>query len=355
MPSMPSLRPRGREPRPQPHIPVPVERAVVDCGVYVDGHRLRGRFSYQKALEVIRERGSGFVWLGLHAPDEGQMSGVAEVFGLHELLVEDAVHAHQRPKLELYDELKFLVLRTVKYVEHDAAEGKEVVATGELMVFTGRDFVITVRHGEHTHLTGLRRRLEERPDRLALGPDFVMHAVADLVVDTYLEVAESFEVDVDTAEENIFTPERSVDIDPIYMLKRAIIELRRSVEPLARPLQRLTSSEEPLVNKEIRRLFRDVADHHEMVSERIAGYDDVLESLLDAAQAKVGIQQNTDMRKISAWVAIASVPTVVAGIYGMNFQYMPELEWRYGFWVLMIVLLAVCGGLWWVFRKNRWL
>ncbi|SIR81795.1 magnesium and cobalt transport protein CorA [Williamsia sterculiae] len=359
MPSLPSLRPSGgrRSRVHAPHIPIPASRAVVDCGVYIDGHRQPGNHSYQHALAIVREKGRGYVWLGLHSPDAGQMEGVAQTFGLHELMVEDAVQAHQRPKLERYDDTLFLVLKTVSYVPHESIEAaSEVVETGEIMVFCGPDFVITVRHGDHTQLTGVRASLERRPQLLELGPTAVMHRIADHVVDTYVEVAEDFETDVDSAEDNIFAPKRGwVEIEPIYLLKREIMELRRAIGPLAVPLQRLTSPDNDLMPKEVRRYFRDVQDHHTAVTERITGYDEVLSSLLDAGQAKVNIQQSTDMRKISAWVAIASVPTMVAGIYGMNFDFMPELKIHYYYPVLMCALVVVCVFLWKTFRKNHWL
>ncbi|MDF3285372.1 MULTISPECIES: magnesium and cobalt transport protein CorA [unclassified Gordonia (in: high G+C Gram-positive bacteria)] len=359
---MPHLRPGlgfttgRRERRPLPRIPVPIARAIVDCAVYVDGHRQPGRIGYSEALEQVRSTGEGFVWLGLHSPDDEQMTGVAEVFGLHELVVEDAVHAHQRPKLEIYDNTQFLVLRTVKYVEHESIEqASEVVETGEIMIFTGPDFVITVRHGDHTHLSGLRRRMEARPERLALGPTAVMHAIADLVVDSYLAVSERMETDLLAIESSVFgNKKRWLDIEPVYLLKREVLELRRAVTPLTNPLSRLTSNN-PLVPKEIRRYLRDVADHLTTVVDRVVEYDEVLSSLLDAAAAKVGIQQNSDMRKISAWVAIGAIPTMVAGLYGMNFDILPGMHDAQGFGLVCLFLVAVCGALWGALRRNHWL
>jgi magnesium transporter len=284
------------------------------------------------------------------------MEGVAQTFGLHELITEDAVQAHQRPKLEQYDNTLFLVLKTVKYVAHETLQmANEVVETGEIMVMAGNEFVITVRHGDHTGLSGVRKQLEELPERLALGPSAVMHAVADHVVDTYIDVTAAVEHDVDALEENVFSPGRRIEIEPVYLLKREVMELRRAVDPLDAALRRLTSSDDKLIPKEVRRYFRDVQDHHTSVNERIASYDEVLTSLIDAALAKVGIQQNTDMRKISAWVAIASVPTMIAGIYGMNFDNIPELHWKYGYFGVLLVLATVSVGLWRTFRRNHWL
>ncbi|MBD0863726.1 magnesium and cobalt transport protein CorA [Gordonia sp. zg691] len=361
MSSIPRPGPRGlpprRERRPLPQLRVPVARAVVDSAIYVNGHREPGRVGYAEGLERVRETGEGFVWVGLHAPDDAQMADVGATFGLHELVVEDAVHAHQRPKLEVYDDTQFLVLRTVAYVEHESmVKASEVVETGEIMIFVGPDFVLTVRHGEHTELSELRRRLESMPDRLALGPTAVLHAIADKVVDSYLAVTDRMDVDVAAIEEAVFGRQsHSLDIDPVYVLRREVLELRRAVTPLTAPLQSLTASGNPLVPKEIRRHFRDVADHLTTVIDRVLEYDDLLISLLQAAAAKVGIQQSTDMRKISAWVAIAAVPTMVAGIYGMNFDHMPELHQPWGYPVVLGVLVSLCTLLFVVFRRSHWL
>lgn len=357
IPPIPALHPARRSGRPTPRpAAVPAARAIVDCAVYVDGHRRPGSYTHAAALAEVRERGEGFTWVGLHAPDEHQMNSVAHAFGLHELMVEDAVHAHQRPKLEVYDDVLFLVLRTVTYVDHDSLEAaSEIVETGEIMVIVGRDFVVTVRHGDHSGLAGVRAEMDANPQRLALGPTAVLHAIADHVVDSYLAVTESVERDVDQLEEDVFSPRSRVAIEQIYLLKREIVELRRSVAPLASPLHRLGQDSGLGVPKEVRRYLRDVSDHHTRVAEHVGEFDEVLSTLVEAALAKVALQQNTDMRKISAWVAIAAVPTMVAGIYGMNFDHMPELQWHLGYPVVLGLIATICIGLFATFRRNHWL
>lgn len=345
---------RTRRPTAVPHIRVPTARAVVDCAVYVDGERLPDRFTHEKALAVARARG-GFVWLGLHDPDAEQMAEVAATFGLHALAVEDAVHAHQRPKLERYDDTLVMVMRTVAYREHELNSVSEIVETGELLIFTAPEFVIAVRHGEHSPLAVVRQQLEADPDRLRLGTGAVLHAIADHVVDSYIDVVQSVEFDIDAMEEEVFTPRTGLTVESIYQLKREVVELRRAVNPLASPLQLLVHKEELPVNAEIRRYFRDVADHHTGVAERITDFDDSLSALISAALTKITVQQNTDMRKISAWVAIAAVPTMIAGIYGMNFEHMPELRTSWGYPAVLLFIAAICGTLLVLFRRNDWL
>ncbi|MFT4200009.1 magnesium and cobalt transport protein CorA [Gordonia sp. (in: high G+C Gram-positive bacteria)] len=327
---------------------------VVDCAVYVDGVRDPHEFTYAEALDRVRETGEGWVWLGLHAPDNAQMTAVADVYGLHPLAVEDAVVAHQRPKLELYGHTMFMVMRTVAYVDHDSiASTADVVSTGEIMMFGGQDFVITVRHGDQTELASIRHTLEQRPKILALGPAVVLHAVVDHVVDTYLAVTDEIDTDIAELEQDVFGT-GDVHIDPVYLLKREVIEFRRAATPLAIPLHRLAEPN-PWLPDEVRNYLRDVNDHLTTVNERITDYDHLLSSMLDAAAAKIGIQQNTDMRKITAWAAILAAPTMIAGVYGMNFKNMPELEWHYGYFLALGLMATVCGLLWRNFRKHGWL
>ena len=359
----PSLRPvvRSKPIRPDAKsIHVPVARAMVDCGIYVDGQRAPGKYTHAAALnkvhELEREGKDAFVWIGLHEPDEHQMQAVADVFCLHELAVEDAVHAHQRPKLERYDKTLFLVLKTVNYVEHVSVSlAREIVETGEIMIFVGPDFVVTVRHGDHSGLATVRKHLEASPALLKLGPYAVMHAIADHVVDSYLDVTDLVETDIDTMEEDIFSPLTQTNIECIYLLKREVVELRRAVNPLTLALQRMGTDHNDLISIEVRRYMRDVLDHNIQASDRITSYDELLSSLVQAALGKVAMQQNIDMRKISAWVAIAAVPTAIAGIYGMNFDHMPELRWAWGYPAVLLVMATVCTLLYRTFRSNHWL
>jgi len=329
---------------------------VIDCAVYVEGHRLPGSWSHQRAVDEVAARGEGFVWIGLHEPDHEQITGIAETFGLHELAVEDVVHAHQRPKLERYDDTLFMVLKTVCYVAHaEPRTASEIVETGELMVFVGRDFVVTVRHGNHSGLHDVRRQLETEPEKLALGPAAVLHAIADHVVDGYLDVTEAIEDDIDTVEAEVFEPRSTMDPEQIYVMKREVLELRRSVMPLASPLRKLTEGYSSLVPHQVRSYFRDVDDHLTTVTERVIGFNELLTTLVDAVLAKITMRQNNDMRKITSWVAIISVPTMVAGLYGMNFDTMPELRWSFGYPLVLLVTLGICTVLFRTFRRRRWL
>lgn len=361
MPALSSFRPprpgsRGRAEVPLPKLNIPISAYVVDCAVYVEGKRLPGRWTHDRALREVREREEGFVWIGLHEPDEQQIKGIAEVFDLHELAVEDAVHAHQRPKLERYDDMLFMVLKTVCYVGHaQPTTANEIVETGEVMVFLGPDFVITVRHGEHSSLHRVRRRLEADTEQLALGPAAVLHAIADHVVDNYLEVTEAIEDDIDEMESEVFTPRSTMVPEQIYVMKREVLELRRAVVPLGAPLRKLTEGYSSLVPHDVRSYFRDVDDHLVTVNERVAGYNELLTTLVDAMLAKTTMRQNNDMRKIAAYVAILSVPTMLAGLYGMNFDHMPELHWRYGYPALLLFIVGLCTLLFRLFRRNQWL
>ncbi|XVS60822.1 magnesium and cobalt transport protein CorA [Actinosynnema sp. CA-299493] len=331
--------------------------AVVACAIYVDGVRLPGDWSPVDAVAEVRARGVGFVWVGLFQPDEERIRDVAEAFGLHELAVEDAVHAHQRPKLDRYDDNLFMVFKTLRFVEHESpTTANEIVESGEIMVFLGRDYVVTVRHGHHSELGDVRRQLEAAPHLLTAGPAMVLHEIADRVVDGYIEVVEAFGGDVDLVETAVFAPRSEIGVEQMYLVKREIMELRRAVMPLAAPLRKLSEGAcGPLVPDVVRSYFRNVDDHLTAVAERVVAFDEMLTTLVNATLAKVSLQQNNDMRRISAWVAIIAVPTLVVGVYGMNFDHMPELRWQYGYPLVLSMTLGVCLVLYRLFKSNRWL
>ncbi|MEI4270782.1 magnesium/cobalt transporter CorA [Klenkia sp. LSe6-5] len=364
-----STTPRRRLPLPRPaprRDPRPAGRptevapsrpeggAVLGCGVYVDGQRVPD-VDPADALRVAQERG-GFVWLGLHEPTEEEFAPLAEEYGLHPLAVEDAVYAHQRPKVDRYDDGLFMVLKTARYLEHEQLTAtSEVVDTGEVMVFLGPHHVITVRHGQHGGLADLRQRLDDQPDLLCHGPSAVLYAVADHVVDNFVEVAASVEEDVDELEASVFSPQRTDDIPRLYQLKRELMQLRRAVTPLDLPLHALAERQVEMVPEAMRSYFRDVQDHTLRVRDQVASLDELLSSILQASLARTSLADNEDMRKISAWAGIIALPTAIAGIYGMNFEYMPELDWRFGYPLVLLVMALSCLLLWRAFKRTGWL
>ena len=351
---VPTLRPRPAGAPKSGPVRRSGEDVVVDCAVYVDGRR-QAPVPPDEALAAAEAQG-GYVWLGLYEPTEAELSAIGDRYGLHPLAVEDAVYAHQRPKLEHYDDALFMVLKTATYVEHERLTAtSEVVDTGEVMVFLGRNYVITVRHGSHTGLTGLRARLEEQRELLCLGPSAVLYAVADLVVDTFVEVAGAVTDDVDELEASVFSPDRTDDIGRLYQLKRELMSLRKAVAPLEVPLQRLAERQIDVVPDAMRSYFRDVQDHAIRVRDQVSGLDELLTSILQASLARTTMADNEDMRKISAWAGIIAVPTAIAGIYGMNFEHMPELGWRYGYPLVLLVIFSACLLLYRGFKRNGWL
>ncbi|MFC7905760.1 magnesium and cobalt transport protein CorA [Streptomyces nigra] len=335
----------------------PLGSSVVNCVTYQGGRRVPDSGDVADALKRVRKRGGGFVWLGLHEPTAEEFTGIAELFALHPLAVEDAVEAHQRPKLERYDDTLFAVFKTVCYVEHEELTAtSEVVDTGEIMLFVGHDFVITVRHGRHGSLGPLREELEANAEQLTQGPAAVLHAIADHVVDDYLSVIDSVQEDIDKVETDVFA-EDGARADPgrIYQLKRELLELKRAVVPLSRPLEELATVPIRVVAPEIQAYFRDVSDHLLRAKEQLFSFDELLNSILQAHLAQVTVAQNEDMRKITAWAAIVAVPTMVCGVYGMNFEHMPELRWTFGYPLVLGVISVACVVLYRGFRRNGWL
>ncbi|MFJ8783101.1 MULTISPECIES: magnesium/cobalt transporter CorA [unclassified Streptomyces] len=330
---------------------------IVDCAIYREGHRTEGPEDLSDALDEARSAG-GFVWIGLHEPTEKEFDLVTREFGLHPLSVEDALKAHQRPKLEVYDDSLFVVLKPVVYEPES-----DTVSTGEVMLFLGDAFVVTVRHGVGSPLKAVRERLEQEPELLGKGPTSVLYAVADAVVDHYLEVATELGTDLEELEAEVFSPDGGGSrhtASRIYTFKRQVLEFRRATVPLSMPLTRLAGvgaygGTVPFVNDRARPFFRDVNDHLARVNESVEGLDRLVSDVLSAHLAQMSVRQNDDMRKISAWAAMAAVPTMIAGIYGMNFDHMPELHWVWAYPAVIALMGALEVLLYRLFKRRGWL
>jgi magnesium transporter len=322
---------------------------IVDSAVYEDGRRRDGNLDVHEAMEACREPRC-FTWIGLYEPTETEFESIRQEFNLHPLAVEDAIHAHQRPKLEVFDDMVFLVLKTARYIDP-----YEVVKVGEILIFLGDEFIITVRHGAASPLDGVRRALEDDPELLRHGPGAVLHAIVDRVVDDYSPAIAGLENDVGEVEEQVFTPGRANPAERIYRLKREVLEFLHATVPLIDPVERLAGGHYGQVHPEVRTYFRDVNDHLERARDRLEGLNDLLSSVLQANLTQVSVRQNEDLRKISAWVAILAVPTAIAAIYGMNFEHMPELTWTFGYPLVLGVMACACGFLFWRFKRAGWL
>ena len=322
---------------------------IVDCAVYENGVRRRGDLAVADALEASREAGN-FVWIGLHEPTADEFEAVKDEFELHELAVEDAIKAHQRPKIEVYDDMIFVVLKTAWY-EEDVEE----VHLGDILLFLGDSYVVTVRHGRASGLAEVRRRLEGDPALLRCGPGAVLYAILDRIVDDYKPVINGLENDISEVEGEVFSAARTNPAERIYFLKREALEFHQAVAPLITPVDRLARGGYDHIHEDIRPYFRDIHDHLLRTVDTLVGFRDLLTSVLDANLTQVNVRQNEDMRKISAWVAILAVPTMIAGVYGMNFEHMPEIKYRYGYYVILGVMFVACGTLYRQFKKSGWL
>ncbi|QIK76531.1 magnesium/cobalt transporter CorA [Nocardioides piscis] len=324
---------------------------IVDNALYRDGERVELDLDIKDIGPRRLERRPGdFQWIGVFNPEPHELAELAQEFDLHPLAVEDAGESHQRPKLEDYGDHFFFTLKTLWYVDE-----RDAVETGEINVFVGTDYVITVRHGDGSQLSESRRDLEQRAQVLAHGPAAVLYAVCDHVVDEYQQVASELEVDVDEVEESVFSPGAKDDSVRIYALKRELAEVRRAVVPLREPLRRFASGVHPGMDPQAATYFRDVADHLQRVAEVIDTLDSLLSTAFDAYLARIQVQQNEDMRKISAGAALVVVPTLIAGVYGMNFEHMPELGWRYGYAWAVLLMVFTSGVLFWLFKRAKWL
>jgi magnesium transporter len=322
---------------------------IVDSALYQNGIRVKDAGDISDFVDEARKDG-GFVWVGLASPTQEEFDHIVGELNFHPLAVEDAVTAQQRPKIEEYGELTFFVLKTVFY-----NESRSEITTGELICFVDPHFIVIVRHGEGSPLASVRHEIEAKPDFLNQGPFAVLHAVVDRVIDEYTNIAAELENDVIQLENKVFGGTRQTFSQDIYFLKREIIEYRHAIEPLILPLQKLVSETYQQTPDPLKPFFRDTLDHLQRACEHASGMDSLLSSALQADLAHIQVRQNEDVRRISAWVALAAGPTMVAGIYGMNFDFMPELRWKFSYPILLIVITSLSGTLLYKFRKAKWL
>ncbi|KZO57635.1 magnesium and cobalt transport protein CorA [Dietzia cinnamea] len=336
---------------------------TVDNAVYKDGRRTADPSSLDETFELMRQR-AGMAWIGMYRADPEEITAVSEEFGLHELAVEDALRGHQRAKLERYGDILFVVLRPARYVDAD-----ETVEFGEVHIFVGPDFVVTIRQAESPDLRRVRRRMEGDPELLGLGPQAVLYGILDEVVDQYFPVVAGLENDIDEIEDEIFSGHADVS-RRIYALSREVIEFQRAVQPLVGMLEALQlGAQKYSMDEELQRRLRDVDDHAIRISDRISGFRALLNNALTVQATLVGQRQNDEMRRltesslaqseevkrISSWAAILFAPTLVGTVYGMNFQKMPELGWELGYPFALLLMVMMGLGLFFVFKKNRWL
>jgi magnesium transporter len=327
----------------------PASAPVIDCAAYCGGARVA-----DLGIEQIRgalSRDDQFVWLGLYEPEQDVLRKVQQQFGLHDLAVEDAYNAHQRPKLELYEDSLFVVLRTA----HMSASSKQL-EFGETHIFLGRNYLVTVRHGSLRSHIGVRQRCESTPHLLSKGPGYVLYALMDFVVDQYLPVVQQIEEEVEDLEDVIFgMVDTGEATSRIYQLKRDLLSLRRAVTPLVEVCNRLMRFDLPHIPEDTRVYFRDVYDHIVRLNETIDAQRELLTTALEAHLSLMSHAQNEHMKRITAWAAMIAVPTMIAGIYGMNFKNMPELGWAYGYHISIVVMIAACVGLYVGFKRSGWL
>ncbi len=322
---------------------------IVDYALYQNGLRYQEQSNLGELISKAKSEG-GFVWLGLAEPSVEEFEKIMGDFQFHPLAIEDAVAAHQRPKYEEYPEVQVMVLKTAFY-----EEAGSLISTGEIFCFIGEHFIVVVRHGSGAPLANTRHHLEGNPEHLAKGPYAVLHAILDHVIDCYIDISIELETDVNQAEAKVFSESRVSASQEIYLLKREVIEFRHAIDPLLSPLQNIASIGARHIPAELTPFFRDTLDHLSRASDAASGLDSLLQSALQAEIAQVQLQQNEDMRKITSYVALASVPTMVAGIYGMNFDTMPELRWQFGYPAVLGSLVLITAFLYRKFKKSGWL
>jgi magnesium transporter len=329
-----------------PSEPVPAE-GVVAAGAYVDGRRV-ANIAISEASSW-RAKPGHVVWIGLHEPDMALLGAVQKQFDLHELAIEDANNAHQRPKIEQYGEALFIVARTAQLIE-----GR--IAFGETHIFIGDGYLVTVRHGASTSYTAVRERCESCPRALARGEDYILYAILDFIVDNYSPVLESIHEEVEEIEDYVLSNAiTKAQIERLYMLRRELLRLRNAIGPLVEVCRRLEHDELSMVRPAMQTLFRDVTDHVRNIQERIDSMREVLAFAFEASLLVGQAQETAVSKKLASWLAILAVPTAVAGIYGMNFKYIPELQWEYSYFVVMGLMALACMGLYWRFRRVGWL
>ena len=324
-------------------------KGVVASVAYANGRRL-GEVAIPDISEVLEQPGR-FIWIGLHDPDDEVLKEVQQEFSLHDLAIEDAARAHQRPKLERYGDSLFVVMRTAHLDRPTGA-----IEFGETHLFVGANYVVSIRHGASLPYVEVRTRCEASPDLLAKGPVFVLYALMDFIVDQYFPLVDSFEDRLEELEDDIFqqTLTRQTT-ERIYQLKRNLLEVKRAVAPLVDMCNRLVRTDSALIPDDARVYFRDVYDHAIRINEMIDTLRELLTTALEANLSLISVSQNEAMKRLAGWAAIIAVPTMIAGIYGMNFKFMPELDWVLGYPVAMGAMLAACGFLYYRFKRSGWL
>jgi magnesium transporter len=319
---------------------------VINCVAYAEGKR---RAEVDLAQACPADAAGNFIWVGLHEPDKELLRTVQQRFNLHDLAIEDALLAHQRPKLEVYGDSVFVALRTAQLVD-------KKIQFGETHIFAGRGFVVTVRHGSTTAYKDVRARCENAPKMLAMGESFVVYSIIDFIVDNYFPVLHELEAEADALEEEVFAHRSDpTDVERIYELRHELLLLRRAVQPLQEVCNRIMRYDVPLIDHAMNDYFRDIQDHVIRVVEGIDNLRDLLNAALEANLLLVSLAQNQVTKKLTGWAAILSIPLAIASIYGMNFKWMPELELPYGYPTVMAVMFTLCGFLFYRFRRAGWL
>ena len=323
-------------------------KEIINCAAYAGGQRLAD-IDLNKVHQVLREKDK-FVWIGLHDPTEEVLSRVQDEFDLHDLAIEDAHSAHQRPKIEVYGDSIFVVLRTAQM------NTDRHIDFGETHFFVGVNFIVSIRHGSSVTYTEVRKRCESMPEILGKGQGFVLYAVMDFIVDRYFPVVHELEMELQKLEDKIFKEKPSRDTtEQIYQLKRELLDVKRAVSPLIDICNRLMRFDIKCISKDTQPYFQDIYDHAIRINEMVDNTRELLNTALEANFSLISISQNDTSKKFAGWAAIIAVPTMVAGFYGMNFKFMPELNWYYGYYAVIILTILACSLLYYFFKRSGWL